>query len=130
MGQARMVTARMIWQDLKTHGPSDRYAVMARTGLTQMQFYWGLTYLRDVMQTKAGDPLVWSPKRGVYDLTTTSHVNTDEWMDWSLTYLDTRVSRMVKTREADVAKFGATKETTLELIGLRSMEATIKALLP
>jgi len=131
MQRRRPQTAKLIWDDLKAHGPSTKYQVQARTGLTHMQFWYGMGYLRDVMQRQLGDPIVWSPRRGVYDLTTTSRAAVTEWLeDWRLPSVRTQLSRMVETCEADVLKFGPSRERTLHLAALKAAYSLVDALMP
>jgi hypothetical protein len=78
----RHVTARIIWDFLKANGDSSSYKIQTGTGLTHMQFWYGLGFLRDVMQTQNGQPLIYSPYRGVYSLTT----NEGDWMDYLMNW--------------------------------------------
>ena len=75
-------TAQIIWDDLDQNGDSTSWEIRRRTGLTHMQFAYGLGYLKDELQTDNGQPLVWSPYRGVYSLTD----DEAEWEEYVLRY--------------------------------------------
>lgn len=129
MYRSRNVTAQMIWDDLVKHGASDRYAVMRRTGLSYGQFQYGKGFLLDVLQTHNGQPLIWSPTYGVYDLTS----NEGEWMDyllnWRLRSVATQLRRIEQTAIAGGAKFGKTKKATrVALAGISAARQMVDAL--
>lgn len=131
MNRPRQATAKLIWEYLVNHGDSDKWAIRSGLGLSEMQFWYGLGYLRDVLQTRHGQPLVWSPKRGVYALTS----NEREWADYTfrhrLTDVHTRLSRIEQTAIAGGAKFGRRKQATrVAIAGVTAARQMVEALLP
>jgi len=122
-------TAQIIWDDLKHHGPSTSWAIRQRTGLTHMQFWYGMGYLRDELQDNLGEPLVYSPKRGVYDITS-NQADVVEWVrDWRFRSLHTQLYRVEQTLEAANTKFGPSRERTLLLTTTRAVRSMVEALL-
>jgi hypothetical protein len=125
----REETARIIWDDLHTNGDSSSYAIQKRTDLSHMQFWYGLGFLKDELQTDNGQPLVWSPKRGVYSLTS----DQDEWSDYLLKFrmrsIATQVRRMEQTALAGGALFGTRKKGVRMLIaGISSLRQMADAM--
>lgn len=129
MNRRRDVTARIIWDDLQNNGDSDSYTIRARTGLTHMQFWYGMGFLRDVLQTQNGQPLIYSPRRGVYSLTS----NEGEWMeyliDWRLKSVATQLGRIEETAVAGGQLFGTRKKAVrVAIAGIKSARAMVDAL--
>lgn len=122
MTRPRHVTAQMIWDDLVAHGDSSTWQIRGRTGLSHMQYWYGMGYLKDVLQTQNGQPLVWSPRRGVYSLTTSE----GEWHDYLILFrmrsVATQLYRMEMNAKAGGQLFGTRKK------GIRLMIAGIEGL--
>jgi hypothetical protein len=122
-------TAQMIWDDLRKNGDSDQWGIRKRLGLSHMQFWYGLGFLRDELQTQNGQPLVWSPRRGVYSLTS----NEGEWMsylvDWRLKSILTQLRRTEQTAIAGGMLFGTRKKAVrVAIAGITSARSMVEAL--
>jgi hypothetical protein len=94
-----------------------------------MQFWYGLGFLRDVMQTQNGQPLIYSPYRGVYSLTT----NEGDWMDylmnWRLKSILTQLRRTEQTALAGGQLFGTRKKAIkVAIAGITSARQMVEAL--
>lgn len=121
-------TAQLIWDDLVKHGDSSCWGIRSRTGLTHMQFWYGMGFLRDELQTDNGQPLIWSPKRGVYSLTQ----NEGEWMDyllnWRLKSILTQLRRTEATAIAGGMLFGTRKKAVrVAIAGITSARQMVEA---
>src|SRR5215813_6591588 len=101
-------TAQIIWDDLAKHGESSTWAIRRRTGLTHMQYWYGLGYLKDVLQTANGQPLVYSPRRGVYSITANA-ADGEAYIEWRCRSMHTQLSRQEKNLEAQIAAYGTSK---------------------
>lgn len=114
--QARDVTAQMIWDDLAANGASTSRQVRRRTGLSHMQFWYGLGYLKDVMQDANGLPLVWSPSYGVYSLTATQA----EWEEYVTQFrmrsISTQARRLEETVKAGGTAYALTRTKDYRLL--------------
>lgn len=124
-------TAKIIWDDLVANGDSSAWAIRSRTGLSHMQFHYGMGFLKDELQTDNGQPLIWSPKRGVYSLTTVE----GEWMeyliDWRLKSIHTQLRRTEQTALAGGMLFGTRKKAIrVAIAGITSARQMVEALRP
>jgi hypothetical protein len=127
--RSRDKTAQMIWDFLKKHGDSDSWTIQSKLGLSHMQFWYGMGLLRDVLQTQNGQPLVWSPRRGVYSLTS----DEGEWMeyliDWRLKSILTQLRRTEQTALAGGMLFGTRKKAVrVAIAGITSARSMVEAL--
>jgi hypothetical protein len=127
----RPATGQMIYDHLKNHGDTDKWTIIHATGLTHTQFWYGLGFLKDVLQTANGRPLVWSPRRGVYSLTT----DEGEWMEyllnWRLRSILTQLRRTEQTAIAGGMFFGKRKQAIrVAIAGISSARAMVEALAP
>lgn len=131
MYRPRAQTAQLIWDDLLKHGASDGDAIRARTGLSQMQFQYGKGFLLDELQTKYRQPLIWSPRRGVYELTSTEGDWMDYLMAWRLKSILTQLRRTEQTAIAGGMKFGTRKAATrVAIAGITAARQMVEALIP
>jgi hypothetical protein len=125
----REVTAQMIYDFLALNGPSSWVVIQRGTGLTDCQIGYGFGFLKDVLQTHNGQPLIWSPRRGVYDLTSVEA----EWMEylveWRLKSVATQLRRIEATAIAGGMKFGKQKKATrVALAGISAARQMVDAL--
>lgn len=125
----RHVTAQIIWDFLVKHGDSPAWKIQQSTGLSHMQFWYGMGFLRDVLQTQNGQPIVYSPYRGVYSLTTSE----SEWMeyllDWRLRSILTQLRRTEQTAVAGGMLFGTRKKAVkVAIAGITSARQMVEAL--
>jgi hypothetical protein len=127
----REETAQLIWDDLKANGDSSKRAIQNRTGLTHMQFWYGMGFLRDELQADNGQPLIWSPRWGVYSLTTSERDWYDYLVDWRLKSIETQLLRTEQTAIAGGMLFGRRKQAIRVIIaGITSARQMVQALRP
>lgn len=125
----RSTTARMIFDFLKKHGDSDSYTIRKKLGLTWCQFEYGKGFLLDELQTDEGRPLIWSPYRGVYSLTTSESEWTDYLYDWRLRSILTQLRRTEQTALAGGQLFGTRKKgTRVAIAGITAARQMVEAL--
>jgi hypothetical protein len=125
----REETARIIWDDLKKNGKSDGWTIRKRTGLSPMQFQYGKGFLQDHLQTKHGQPLIWSPHYGVYDLTTSEAEWLDYLMSWRLRSIHTQLRRTEETALAGGQLFGTRKKSIkVAIAGITAARQMVEAL--
>jgi hypothetical protein len=95
------------------------------TGLSVMQFQYGKGLLLDHLQTDQGQPLIWSPRRGVYSLTQ----DQGEWMgyllDWRMKSVQTQLRRIEQTALAGGMLFGTRQKQVRLLIAAISAARSV-----
>src|SRR5262245_20964728 len=125
----RWQTAQLIWADLMANGYSTSWQIRQRTGLTHMQFWYGLGYLKDELQTQNGQPLVWCPSRGVYALSTIE-VEWEDYHGWRFKSLATQLRREEKGMEAGIALHGLNPTSKARLAAVQAARQLVESLVP
>ena len=127
--QPRHVTGQMIFDWLHKNGSGDKWTIMSATGLTFTQFRYGLGFLQDVLQTQNGRPLVWSPKVGVYSLTTSEGAWMEYLLAWRLKSVSTQLRRIEQTALAGGMLFGTRKKATkVAIAGITAARQMVDAI--
>jgi hypothetical protein len=128
MNRPRHHTAQIIWDDIKKHGPTSSAASQSRTGLSHMQWWYGMGFLRDNLMTKNGQPLVYSPSWGEYTITPSQQEWEDYIVEWRMKSIVTQLIRIEMTAIAGGMTFPRTKRVKnliAAITALRALAQTI-----
>lgn len=101
-------TAEALWTALVATNGTDgatRAELKERTSLTEMQFQYALSRIRDVLQVRRAQPIAYNPRTRLYSLPS-EWVDDLPWVEWRTSSLKTQVGRLLRNIEAAEAAYG------------------------